>query len=102
MALRADRFSPPLPRPARQSLSSEASMTSTVRAVPEGYHTVTAGITCKDAARAIEFYKAAFGAKEKTCMRSPDGRINHAELHIGDSVIFLGDEFPGMSAATTG
>ena len=74
-------------------------MTSAVRAVPEGYHTVTASITCKDAARAIEFYKNAFGAQVRVCMASPDGRINHAELQIGDSVVFLGDEFPGMSAA---
>jgi len=74
-------------------------MTSTVRAVPEGYHTVTASITCKDAARAIEFYKNAFGATERMRMQSPDGRVSHAELQIGDSVIFLGDEFPGMSAA---
>src|SRR5579859_3968709 len=74
-------------------------MTSAIRAVPEGYHTVTASITCKDAARAIEFYKNAFDAKVKLCMESPDGRVNHAELHIGDSVIFMGDEYPGMTAA---
>jgi len=74
-------------------------MTSTVRPVPEGYHTVTASITCKDAARAIEFYKNAFGATERMRMASPDGRVSHAELQIGDSVIFLGDEFPGMTAA---
>lgn len=74
-------------------------MTSAVRPVPEGYHTVTASITCKDAARAIEFYKNAFGAKERLCMVSPDGRVSHAELLIGDSIIFMGDEFPGMTAA---
>lgn len=73
-------------------------MTSTIRAIPEGYHTVTASITCKDAARAIEFYKNAFGASVQVCMAAADGRINHAELKIGDSVVFLGDEFPGMSA----
>jgi PhnB protein len=76
-------------------------MTSAVRAVPEGYHTVTASITCKDAARAIEFYKNAFGATERMRMQSPDGRVSHAELQIGDSVIFLGDEFPGMTVAPT-
>lgn len=73
-------------------------MTS-VRAVPDGYHTVTASITCKDASRAIEFYKNAFGAIERLRMDSPDGRVSHAELQIGDSVIFMGDEYPGMSAA---
>jgi PhnB protein len=76
-------------------------MTSAVRPVPEGYHTVTASITCKDAARAIEFYKSAFGATERMRMQSPDGRVSHAELQIGDSVIFLGDEFPGMTVAPT-
>jgi len=74
-------------------------MTSAVRAVPEGFHTVTASITCKDAARAIEFYKKAFGAVERVRMASPDGQVNHAELQIGDSIIFMGDEFPGMTAA---
>jgi PhnB protein len=74
-------------------------MTSAVRAVPEGFHTVTASITCKDAARAIEFYKKAFGAVERFRMASPDGRVTHAELQIGDSIIFMGDEFPDMSAA---
>lgn len=73
-------------------------MTSGVRAVPAGYHTVTPGITCKDAARAIQFYKDAFGATVRLRMDSPDGKVSHAELQIGDSVIFLGDEFPGMTA----
>ncbi len=74
-------------------------MSPAVRAVPEGFRTVTASITCKDAARAIDFYKNALGAVELVRMASPDGRVNHAELKIGDSIIFLGDEFPGMSAA---
>lgn len=74
-------------------------MTSAVRAVPEGFHTITAAFTCKDAARAIEFYRAAFGAVERFRMAGPDGRVNHAELQIGDSIIFVSDEFPGMSAA---
>jgi PhnB protein len=74
-------------------------MASAVRAVPEGFHTITAAITCKDAARAIDFYKAAFGAVERFRMAGPDGRVNHAELQIGDSIIFVSDEFPGMSAA---
>jgi PhnB protein len=74
-------------------------MSSAVRAVPQAFHTVTASITCKDAARAIEFYKTAFGAVERLRMASPDGRVNHAELQIGDSIIFMGDEFPGMTVA---
>src|SRR5215475_13987 len=99
MVLRAACSSLLCRNPRAISLTSEVPMTSTVRAVPEGYHTVTASITCKDAARAIEFYKNAFGATVRMCMASPDGRVNHAELQIGDSVIFLGDEFPGMSVA---
>ena len=70
-----------------------------VKPTPEGYHTITPGLTCRGAARAIEFYKKAFGATEVMSMPSPDGKIMHAELRIGDSILFLGDEFPGMSAA---
>ncbi len=47
----------------------------------------------------IELYKKAFGATERSRMASPDGKIMHAEIQIGDSMIFLADEYPGMSAA---
>jgi PhnB protein len=87
------------PYPRVKFSALEASMSSSVNAVPPGFHTVTASITCKDAARAIQFYKDAFGAVERLRMASPDGRVNHAELQIGDSIIFMGDEFPGMTAA---
>ena len=72
-----------------------------VSAIPEGFHTVTPGLTCKNAAAAIELYKKAFGATEIMRMPSPDGRIMHAELKIGDSHLFLADEYAGMSAAPT-
>jgi len=72
-----------------------------VSAIPEGFHTITPGLTCKNAAAAIELYKKAFGATEISRMPSPDGRIMHAELKIGDSHLFLADEYPGMSAAPT-
>ena len=62
--------------------------------VPEGYHTVTPYLTVDDAAAAIEFYKRAFGATERMRMASPDGKIAHAELEIGDSLIMLSDPFP--------
>jgi PhnB protein len=62
--------------------------------VPDGYHTLTPFLTIRDAARAIEFYKVAFGAKEKGVAKTPDGKVMHAELIIGDSIIMLGDEFP--------
>lgn len=74
-------------------------MSDNVRAIPEGYHSITPAITCKNAARAIDFYKNVFGATEINRMDGPDGSVGHAELRIGDSVIFVSDEFPGMSAA---
>jgi len=71
----------------------------TVQAIPQGFHSLTAGLACKNAAQAIDLYKKAFGATEHSRMASPDGRIMHAELQIGDSMLFLADEFPGMTAA---
>jgi PhnB protein len=65
-----------------------------VKPVPDGYHTLTPALTVRDAARAIEFYKQAFGAKERGVMKGPDGKIMHAELTIGDSIVMLTDEFP--------
>jgi PhnB protein len=71
-----------------------------VKPVPDGYHTVTPHLTIRDAARAIEFYKAAFGAEQRGVMKGPDGKIMHAELKIGDSIIMLSDEFPEMGAVS--
>jgi PhnB protein len=65
-----------------------------VNPIPEGYHTLTPYLTVKDAARAIEFYKKAFGAQERGVMKGPDGKVMHAELKIGDSIVMLADEFP--------
>ncbi len=62
-------------------------------AIPEGFHSVTPSLTVKNAAAAIDFYKKAFGAEELMRLNSPDGKVAHAELKIGDSIIFLGDEF---------
>jgi PhnB protein len=66
-----------------------------VQPIPAGYHTVTPYLVVSDAARAIEFYKQAFGANELFRMGGPEGRIGHAELKIGDSVIMLSDEMMG-------
>ncbi len=74
-------------------------MPNPVRAIPEGYHSISPALTCKDAARAIEFYKSVFGATEIMRMPGPDGKIMHAEVKIGDSIIFINDEFPGMAQA---
>jgi len=74
-------------------------MPNPVRAIPEGYHSISPSLTCKNAASAIDFYKSVFGATEIMRMPGPDGKIMHAELKIGDSIIFINDEFPGMAAA---
>ncbi len=65
-------------------------------AIPEGYRTATPYLIVQGAADAIEFYKRAFGATEMLRMADPQGRVGHAEIRIGDSVIMLADEHPGM------
>jgi PhnB protein len=76
-------------------------MPNAVRPIPEGYHTITPQLTCRDAARAIDFYKKVFGAEEIMRMAGPDGKVMHAELKIGDSKFMLGEEMPGMAVAPT-
>jgi len=66
--------------------------------IPDGYHSVTPYLCVKGAAQAIEFYKKAFLATERMRLAQPDGRVGHAELQVGDSVIMLSDEFPEMGA----
>jgi len=80
-----------------------------VKPIPEGYHSLTPYLTVDNAAGAIEYYKRAFGAQEIMRMGGPGGKIGHAELRIGDSVIMLADEMPGggrspksVGAATAG
>jgi PhnB protein len=73
-----------------------------VKAIPDGYHSISPSLTCKDAARAIEYYKKAFNAEEIMRMPSPDGKISHAELRIGDSVIFLNDVMGPMTGTSSG
>jgi PhnB protein len=67
-----------------------------VKAIPEGYHTLTPALTVRDGAKAIEFYKRAFGAQERMRIPGPDGRLMHAELQLGDSIVMLADETPEM------
>ncbi|MGI8554707.1 MAG: VOC family protein [Dehalococcoidia bacterium] len=67
-----------------------------VQAIPEGYRTLTPYLSIKGAAKAIAFYTRAFGAQERVRMEGPGGTIGHAELAIGDSMIMLSDEMPGM------
>src|SRR5262249_9502055 len=59
-----------------------------------GYHTVTPYLTVADGARALDVYAKAFGAKVKVRMPGPDGKLMHAEIRIGDSVVMLSDESP--------
>jgi len=65
-----------------------------VSPIPSGYHSVTPYLIVNDAARAIGFYQRAFGATELFRLGSPDGKIGHAEIKIGDSPIMLADEMP--------
>jgi PhnB protein len=71
-----------------------------VKPIPEGYHTLTPYIEIENAGEAIEFYKRAFGAKEQVRMDAPGGKIGHAELEIGDSLLMLADPFPQSSIKT--
>jgi PhnB protein len=67
------------------------------RAIPEGTHTVTPYLVIKDAAKAIDFYKEAFGAKEVMRMATPETKaIMHAEIKIGDSLVYMTDEHPQL------
>jgi PhnB protein len=72
-------------------------MSESVKIIPEGYHSVNPYLVVRNADRAIEFYKRAFGAEERFRMHGPDNKaIMHAELKIGDSVFMLTEESPDM------
>ena len=80
-------------------------MTAKAKPIPKGFHTITPHLIVRDAAKAIDFYQRAFGAEASGVHRTPDGKIMHAELKIGDSYLMLNDEFPEMkicSPATLG
>jgi PhnB protein len=67
-----------------------------VKPIPEGYHSVTPYLIIEGAGEAIAFYAKAFGAKELFRFPTPDGKIGHAEIKIGDSPIMLADAYPDM------
>jgi PhnB protein len=69
-------------------------MAAKVNPIPAGYHTATPYLTLNDCARALDFYKKAFGAQELVRMEAMPGKIGHAEIKIGDSMIMLADEMP--------
>jgi PhnB protein len=69
-----------------------------VKPIPDGYHSITPYLIIKDASRAIEFYKKAFGAVEVLRLPGPDGKVAHAEIKIGDSLLMIGEESAAMGA----
>jgi PhnB protein len=71
-------------------------MANKVKPIPEGYYSITPYLVIKGAAAAIDFYKEAFGAVEILRMPQPDGRVGHAELKIGNSIVMMADEYPEM------
>lgn len=76
--------------------------TMPVKPIPDGYHTIQPYLMIDGAVEAIEFYKKAFGATERLCMKQKDGRVGHAEIQIGDSCIMLADENAQMEAFAPG
>jgi PhnB protein len=77
-------------------------MPKQVKSVPEGYSTLTPNLVCSNAARAIEFYKTAFGARELRRAPGPNGSILHAELQFGDSKFFINDAMSKTPVPTPG
>lgn len=73
-----------------------------VKPIPDGYRTLTPYLIVADGSGAIGFYREAFGAEERMRLVRPDGKIGHAELTIGDSVIMLADEYPAHGALAPG
>ena len=73
-------------------------MPANVKPIPDGYHSVTPYLIVKGGNAAVEFYKKAFGAEEMFRIPGPDGKLGHAEIRIGDSVVMLADEHPEMGA----
>jgi uncharacterized glyoxalase superfamily protein PhnB len=77
-------------------------MTKATHSIPPGFSTLTPHLCINGVAKAIDFYKKAFGAEEMTRMPTPDGRIMHACLKIGNSMLFLVDEFPEYNCGNGG
>jgi uncharacterized glyoxalase superfamily protein PhnB len=87
---------PPKRKPVKKAVAKPKP--ARVSYIPAGQRTVTAHLVMRNASAAIDFYKRAFGAVELMRMNGPDGNsVGHAELKIGDSIIYLADEFPGTS-----
>lgn len=74
---------------------------SSVKAIPEGLHTITPHIVVRDAAQAAEWYKQAFGAQERSRVPLPGGKLMSVELWFGDSAVMVADEFPEMDVVSS-
>lgn len=75
-------------------------MSTKIKPIPDGYHTLSAYLTVRGAADALEFYKKAFGATELFRLNTPDGKIAHGEFKIGDSIVMISDENPGCPSTS--
>jgi PhnB protein len=71
-----------------------------VKPIPDGYHSITPYLIVNDGAKALDFYKKAFNAVELFRFPGPGGKIMHAEFKIGDSIMMMADEHPGMGAVS--
>jgi len=76
--------------------AEERYMSPSVNPIPDGYPRVIPSLAIDGAAKAIDFYREVLGVTERMRMDGPDGKVGHAELQLGDSVIFVADEFPDM------
>jgi uncharacterized glyoxalase superfamily protein PhnB len=94
------RKAAPVRKKSMPKAKSKAAKPRGVAAIPPGHHTVTPHLVIKGCAAAIDFYRRAFGAAEIYRMPGPDNAIMHAELHIGDSILYVCDEFPGMDCSS--
>ena len=83
-------------KPASTKRSEAAPKKKVVKPIPDGYHAVTPYLSLRDASRAIDFYAKAFGARLTLRMDAPGGKVGHAEMKIGDSIVMLADEAPEM------
>ena len=81
----------------RKQATKAAAKAKSVPYIPSGYHVVTPYLSVRGAAKAIDFYKQAFGAKEVMRMPGPDGKLGHAEISIGGSRVMLSDEYEAMN-----
>lgn len=89
------RTQPPRKSAARKAPARKAK--KKVAPIPKGMHSLTPMLTFKSAGAALAFYKEAFGAKELYRLREPSGKIGHAEMRIGNSIIMLAEEYPDMA-----